>query len=1276
MCKLHGWKYRWIELALLGILISLLQVLSFAETPSVSVTWQNYLKRQKAAVAKPAFDKALAQDPQNPELWWGLSVAEKSLGNYESAYQASLRALDQARYTERAELYLVRTYELSTNGKDIRQFTNLLEAMINDSEVSPYVRSLARWYLSHLYRQTGKIEDAKKQIRELGFVTDYRVLGPFDNEGKAGFNESYPPENEINYDTTYKGKLVDVQWFTPGAANHWGVIDFGGIFRPNEKACGYLLTYIESSVEQRVALRLGGSALKTWMNGKLVLKNPAIRQGKFDQEHIPVTLNKGWNQLLVKSGVIKGKWDIFARLSALDGSPVSQIRYSAEIPGEFENPLARSAVEKPDTTGLVKGIIRTLEMNCFQHPEDAMSWSELAYLYTQRNYHDENAQENVVAIESALAIYPQSIYFKKLYSDCQPDFNLRRLELESAYQSDSTDPELLNRLAQMDSMDNLSQKAMDKLQLAVKLNPVYASAWYNLGLENRRRGWQEEARLCFEKFIQYNPGMAEGPFQLANLPVADRSQSDKLKFLEQSVSLNHLFLPALDQWTDLQLVLGREEAFNQGIATKKVLNPFDMTPYLRVAILEYSRHQYRKVLEACDEGLKIAPLDSELLKYQGMAYQGIGELEASQKSWKRALLAKPNDTWLMDYLAYLAPDSDQYYQPYRINYTPEQFSLDSVDLTQSNSVTLLDQNVTKVFDDGNSSVYRHEIVKILTEDAVRALSTRSVGYSPNQQKLEVIKSRVIKPDGTIIEARDMGDSSASDVNSRLYYDYSVKQFSFPGLEKGAVIDFEYKLDDTQSNIYGEYFGDLQVIGGYDPTVKYEYVLLTPAKRKFNYFVDKVNPREPATELNTNGTIRSYRWQYENLPYIEREPMMPSYAETLPYIKISTFDTWDQLAKWYWHLIQDQFDSTGDIKEMVEKLTKDKKTNLEKVRAIYNFTVTDVRYLGLEFGIGGYKPHRAMDICRARYGDCKDKATLIITMLKEIGIPADIVLIRTKDLGDIDTSLPSLGLFNHAIAHVPDVDGMELWLDGTAMYTSLDEFPAGDQGRKVFCVNASRGTFKTTTAFTYLQSVANYTTQIILNADGSGTGSRITIPKGQFAPGMRYFFANSAKIKQEVEKQFNAQLPGTSVENIQHSDFTQLDTPPQLAFEFASPHVGVLAGNQMQLVGNLFPLRMVDSFARRSQRIHPVKFSLPLTRRIVTRYTLPPGFKINTLPKDLELEYPFGKISIKYTVDKNILNYAEEMQMRAWEIEAKDYPLFREWCNKIDRKEEEKIIISK
>lgn len=1223
------------------------------------------------------FKKEAALQPGNPDVWFGLSLCQESLGDTEVACQSSYEALKQGFGNPLTEVYLVRAQELSYFSQKTGQFTALLEALSHNTTASVYNQSLRAWYQSYHLRREGDFDSSRKMLSSLGLMTAFQINGPYDNEGKSGWAEEYPPEKSISFDTVVSGKLVPASWYEPQIGADWGVIDLGALFRPNEQACGYVLTAVKSLTSGWLALRLGGSGLKVWVNQEEVFTNKADRRGRFDQDHVPVYLHQGWNILMIKSCRLDGDWLLTARITQPDGSPVTGLEYSSQ-PNVMKQVVASLPpyTDKGNPPVLDRGSIPELERICRDDPKNAMAFSLLALMYNRRDIPDRDAHLSLWAADSAVSLYPNCIFFRKVYVESQPDVNLRRQALESAYAVDTMDVQTLNLLGDLDSRGGFRDRAMDRLKAATGINPEHGVSWFNLGLEYRKRGWNGEARACFARVTSLLPMLTDGWLQLATLQDTLLPRSLVEEWVKKASKLDALHTGASDRLIGLALESGKYQEYQALLQKRIILEPYNASYYQRLAETAYSQDKDTECLSWLEKGLALTPYDSGLLKLKGDLYKKQGDNAKALDCWRKALLAKPNDTWLTNYLAWLEPNKDKYYSPYQVTLAQATATPPTaVETDQANVVYLLDQSITRVYDDGNSSQYRHEIVQILTEKGVSSQSRKTVAYSPGRQKIELIRARVIKPDGTQQDAKSMGEYNASDAGARLYYDYSVRQYQFSGIEPGAIVELEYTIDDIQTNPFGDYFGDIAMLGNTEPTRVADYVLLTPASRKFNFYLERI-PQQPEVTLSDDNKTRTYRVKLMNLPRVEVEPNMPSWSETLPYLKVSTFDTWDHLATWYWNLIKESFDAPQDLKDKVHELTANKKTQIDKVRALYDYTVTDIRYLGLEFGIGGYKPHKAMDIYRARYGDCKDKATLLITMLNEIGIPAEIVLIRTRDLGKVDMTLPSLGLFNHAICHIPNVDGTSIWLDGTAMYTGMDEYPVGDQGCEVFCVTSTGGTFRVTTTLNYSQNSAHFNTEINLNADGSAEGIRETQQLGVFAGGMRYNFSNLSKTQELLEQQFNAVLPGTRVSEIETSDFKNLSIPSEIKFNFHVPKMGARTGTQIQVFGNLFPLRLTESYTPRTERIHPMKFRACWVRSITTRYTLPDGFTVDSLPSSLELDKPFGKAKVDITKEGNTVVYKEYISMTVWDLSASDYSEFRNWCQQIDRKEQERIVIRK
>ena len=149
--------------------------------------------------------------------------------------------------------------------------------------------------------------------------------------------------------------------------------------------------------------------------------------------------------------------------------------------------------------------------------------------------------------------------------------------------------------------------------------------------------------------------------------------------------------------------------------------------------------------------------------------------------------------------------------------------------------------------------------------------------------------------------------------------------------------------------------------------------------------------------------------------------------TVPSVQLTTFESWQQLGDWYAGLEKDRRQPNDAIKAKAAELVQGKTTDMDKVKALYDFVSRDFRYVSLSFGLGRYQPHAASEVLANGYGDCKDKNTLLAALLAAQGFESTSVLIGSQH--KLDPDIPSPSQFDHVITRVP-VDGQEIWLDST------------------------------------------------------------------------------------------------------------------------------------------------------------------------------------------------------------------------------------------------------
>jgi transglutaminase-like putative cysteine protease len=346
------------------------------------------------------------------------------------------------------------------------------------------------------------------------------------------------------------------------------------------------------------------------------------------------------------------------------------------------------------------------------------------------------------------------------------------------------------------------------------------------------------------------------------------------------------------------------------------------------------------------------------------------------------------------------------------------------DAYAEDAVTLADVNYTRVQKSGLSSRFHQMAVKVFTRRGVDAFRTFPITYSPSREEVRILRARVTKPDGSVVDSFGDTNRSLNEPWSGMYYDAQAKVLSFPGLSPGDVLELQYRVEDTASdNLLSDYWGDLSYVQGIAPKLRWSYTVDMPEGRPL-YWNEKTLGAGVTTHRESvagNGT--RYRFAAKHVSRVTPEPGMPGWSEVATTLHVSTYRTWDEVGRYYWSLIRDQLVPDDSIRRAAESALQgvDRKDTRAVVRTLYEYVVKNTRYVALEFGIHGYKPYRVDRVLARRFGDCKDKASLLHALLEVSGIDSRIVLLRMRQLGTLAPEPASLAVFNHAIIWVPALD---------------------------------------------------------------------------------------------------------------------------------------------------------------------------------------------------------------------------------------------------------------
>jgi hypothetical protein len=273
-----------------------------------------------------------------------------------------------------------------------------------------------------------------------------------------------------------------------------------------------------------------------------------------------------------------------------------------------------------------------------------------------------------------------------------------------------------------------------------------------------------------------------------------------------------------------------------------------------------------------------------------------------------------------------------------------------------------------------------------------------------------------------------------------YIGPSKKMFSMPHAEPGAIL--HVRLQRTWKQLQEPHVFEEIPLNDQLPIAALKIEASVPDRSAFHFRFCQQAASDPVVAHTAYGS--SYAWHFENIPAAPQEPLRAYDAN--PILAISTFPDWASFAEWYRRLAREADTVTPEITAQAQDLVKDAKTDREKIAAVTQF-VTNFRYVSIPLGVNAYRPHAAANILRSRYGDCKDKANLLDTMLHALGYQTSLVLVPRFEQAYDD--LPGFG-FNHAISQV-QLDGKTLWIDSTDDVCHIGLLPPGDPGRNVLVI---------------------------------------------------------------------------------------------------------------------------------------------------------------------------------------------------------------------------------
>jgi hypothetical protein len=610
---------------------------------------------------------------------------------------------------------------------------------------------------------------------------------------------------------------------------------------------------------------------------------------------------------------------------------------------------------------------------------------------------------------------------------------------------------------------------------------------------------------------------------------------------------------------------------------------------------------------------------------------------------------------------------------------------------ETNAVVLYDEQETTVQNNGEVETTYRRAYMILRPGG-KDYGILRVPFD-NETKITWMKAWCLPKDGKEYEVKEK-DAVELAGSDEFYSDDRVKAVEIPAALPGNVIGYEYHQKSRPFILQDEWWIQSEI-----PIRRSRFSLILPSGwehvAKWIHYPEQKPIAETPTQI---------LWEVENVPAMKREPMMPDPRAVVARMGVTFHQPfggssalgptdWEQIGVWYAKLSGGSIQATPEIQQKVKELTANAATWRDKIQALGSYVQSRIRYVDIEIGIGGFQPHPAGDIYRHQYGDCKDKATLLSTMLKEVGIPSYLALAQV-DRGIVAPDFASAITFNHVILAIPvpadgKIDGFTsvvdtekmgklLFFDPTSEYTPFGYLPSYEQDNYVLVATPDKGELIHLPLSEPATNRLVRTAKLELHPDGSLSGTVAETRFGNEATTERELLlgSNSTDRTKQLESFLGGFLRGFHLTKATAENMDKVSEPLEVRYEFTAERYAKSAGDLLVVRARVIGEKGNDVAEGDEPRKLPVEFDDTSLQTDDFEITLPPGYVVDDLPRPTRTETAFASYTSQTQVAGNKIHYTRTYQVKQVMIPLDKMDELRKFNRQIASDEHASVVLKR
>jgi len=609
---------------------------------------------------------------------------------------------------------------------------------------------------------------------------------------------------------------------------------------------------------------------------------------------------------------------------------------------------------------------------------------------------------------------------------------------------------------------------------------------------------------------------------------------------------------------------------------------------------------------------------------------------------------------------------------------------------ETNAVVLLDEVTYTVAPNGQAVEHERRVVKILRPQG-RDECVVHINFDKDT-KILLLAAWSIGPDGHEYAVKDKDFSDVGLEGGGIAFDdVKHRTAQAPGCDPGAVVAYEVeqRVRPYLTETTWHFQDDL-------PSLNQSFTLELPA----GYTYGAVWAHH-ASVAPVSTDAQHLRWEMKDVPGIdlERIPLAPS-AQSLagrmtvhyagPGIANATVSTWKSIGEWYSQLAKDRLTATPEIGAKAAELTVGKTDFYDKSEAIGEFVQKQVRYFAVEVGIGGLQPHAAGDIFHNRYGDCKDKATLLSAMLSTVGIHSALMVVDTHR-GFIEANAPSL-LGNHMIAAIEIPAGYDspklhsvvktssgrryLIFDPTWEKTPFGQLEHNLQGSVGLLLEGGESQAIELPVLDPTLNTIHRSGNFQLDANGVLKGTIVEKRFGDLSERRREVYTKADEKQQSdfLNKMLGRDLTVFTATDVKVENVDALNREFTMSYSLSAEHYAKSMGSLLMVRP-----RVLGSLGYSlDHKTRKVAINLGETEQANDDYAieLPAGYTVDEIPDPVKIDLGFAAYQSSFEVAGNKLHYTRRYTVRQLTLPADRYADMQKLASAISGDESSSVVLKK